>query len=181
MGREKGDLEIAHRKLYEYPLSVLESICDEVLVSSCKAHNPFPGYQVVCDEVEGIGPIGGIHTCLKHSSTDLNIVLSYDMPLINEGLIRYLIGQSDGNNLVVPELHPGKPEPLCGVYRKSMQEVLGELIGKKQYAVHRAIPLTRSLVLPIGPEMPFYHPDLFLNINHLSDLEHLPENFGNEA
>ncbi|MEN8155718.1 MAG: molybdenum cofactor guanylyltransferase [Bacteroidota bacterium] len=181
MGQEKGELLLGNQRLFEYPLNLLESVCDEILVSSCKAGNLFPGYRVVCDEIEGIGPMGGIHTCLKHSSTELNIVLSYDMPLINEGLIRHLIGHSDEMELVVPALHPGKPEPLCGVYRKSMQKVLGELIEKRAYAVHRAIPLVRSLVVPIGLEMPFYRPDLFLNINQLSDLKHLPEDFGHEA
>ena len=180
MGREKGSMLIGKRMMYEYPLAILESVCDKILISSCQ---PLPGqstHPTVCDQVREIGPIGGIHTCLEHSSTDLNIILSYDMPMVNEGLLRYLIAQSQGWDMLVPAMHPERPEPLCALYRKSMTGIFGKMIEEKKYAVHQLIPMVSSLVLNIKPEMKFYHPDLFLNINRKDDLKRLPENFGNE-
>ncbi len=180
MGREKGTLEIGKRKLFEYPLGVLETICDEILISSCSDPVPITGYRVVCDEIKGIGPMGGIYTCLSQSKTDLNIVLSYDMPLVRENLLRHLVEQSQGWDVVIPALHAEKPEPLCALYRKSALGVFQDLINKKQYAVHQVIPAARSKVLLIGEEMPFFHPDLFLNINRQKDLDHLPSDLLNE-
>lgn len=180
MGREKGSMLIGKRMMYEYPLRVLESVCDEVLISSCQ---PFPAqhtHPTVCDQIKGIGPMGGIHTCLEHSSTDLNIVLSYDMPMVNEGLLRYLISRSQGWDLVVPAMRPDQVEPLCALYRKSISGVLKELIKEKRYAVRQALPKVASLVLNIQTDMAFYHPDLFLNINSLEDLKRIPMNLGNE-
>jgi len=55
MGREKGRIKLGNRYLYEYPLQILETCCDEILIS----------------------------TCLKHSSNELNVVLSYDMPAVS--------------------------------------------------------------------------------------------------
>ncbi len=181
MGREKGSMKIGKRMMYEYPLAILESVCDEILISSCQ---PLPGqsaHPTVCDQVREIGPIGGIHTCLEHSSTDLNIVLSYDMPMVNEGLLHYLIEQRQDWDMLVPAMHTKHPEPLCALYRKSMTGIFGKMIEEKRYAVHQLIPMVSSLVLNIKPEMEFYHPDLFLNINRKEDLKRLPENFGNEA
>ncbi len=180
MGREKGSLMISGRMMYEYPLEALESICDEILISSC---TPLPGnlsYPIVCDEISGIGPMGGIHTCLERSSNDLNLVISYDLPLINTGLLTCLLEKIEDREMLVPAMPDGRPEPLCALYRKSMSEIFGAMIEEKKYAVHKALPLVRSMVLEIKPEMTFYHPDLFLNINRKEDLESLPENFGNQ-
>jgi len=180
MGREKGVMKIGNRKLFEYPLRILEILCDEILISTCKDSSPAMSYPAICDEKRGIGPMGGIHACLKRSSSELNIVLSYDMPLVNEGLLRFLIQESPGYEMVVPALQKERPEPLCGIYRKSVVEIFSELIEEKSYAVHRAISQTRSRVVIIEPAMPFYRDNLFLNINRVEDLEELPVGFGNE-
>ncbi len=103
------------------------------------------------------------------------------MPMVNEGLLHYLIEQSQGWDMLVPAMHPKRPEPLCALYRKSMTGIFGKMIEEKRYAVHQLIPMVSSLVLNIKPEMKFYHPDLFLNINRKDDLKRLPEDFGNEA
>lgn len=176
MGREKGSLVIGGRMMYLYPLKVLEALCDEILISSS---NPLPGklpYPHINDKIRGIGPIAGLHSCLKHSSNDLNLVLSYDMPMVNKGLLSYLVEQSDEWEMLVPAMQAGKPEPLCALYRKSMSGVFESMIEKKEFAVHRALPLAHSRVLPIHPVMPFYRPDLFMNINREEDLKSLPEN-----
>ena len=177
MGREKGSLIIGGRMMYEYPLKALEGVCDEILISSS---GPLPGslsYPIIPDKVRGIGPMGGIFACLEHSSNDLNLVISYDMPLVNEGLLRYLVEKSKGWEVVVPAMQGERPEPLCALYRKSIRPLFGTMIKEKTYAVHRILPRARSLLLDIRPSMSFYNPDLFLNINRIEDLENLPENF----
>ncbi len=180
MGREKGSMLIGTKMMYEYPLSVLESVCDEVLISSCQPLPAQRSHPRVCDKIKGIGPISGIHSCLEHSSNDVNIVLSYDMPMVNEGLLRYLISQSQGWDIVVPAMQPDQVEPLCALYRKSVSGVLEALIQEKKYAVRQAFPKVASRVLNIRTDMPFYHSELFLNINRMEDLEKLPANLGNE-
>lgn len=177
MGREKGSLVIGGHMMYQYPLKALEALCDEILISSSK---PLPGklpYPLIKDKINGIGPMAGIYSCLEHSSNDLNLVLSYDMPMVNKGLLSFLVEQSGECEMLVPAMQAGRPEPLCALYRKSMSTVFGSMIEKKEFAVHRALPLARSLVLHIQQDMPFYRPDLFLNINREEDLKSLPENF----
>lgn len=178
MGREKGSLDLGGRMMYEYPLKALESVCDEILISGS---SPLPGthhYKLVPDKFKGIGPMGGIHACLERSSNELNLVLSYDLPLIQKDLLSYLLENSASWDLVLPETKPGQPEPLCGFYRKKLQPAFEALIEKKQYAVNRIIPLARSLILPIQENLAFYHPDLFLNLNCMEDLKKLPGDFG---
>ena len=124
--------------------------------------------------------MGGIYTCLKRSSNDLNVVLSYDLPLVNEGLVSYLIQERGSHDIILPSLQKNKLEPLCGIYRKKVAGTLKSLMNKNEFAVHRAFQLVKSKTILINSRMPFWHPDLFLNINHIDDLKRLPAGFGDE-
>lgn len=178
MGTEKGMLKIGRRLLYEYPLEVLEGICDEVLISTCKDFAISVNHRMVCDEVKGIGPLGGIYSCLKQSSNELNLVLSYDMPLVNESLLRLLISEGEAFEIVLPSMHERRPEPLCGLYRRSITDAMKEMISQNDLAVNHLLTRCHSRIVPISEELECWHPDLFLNINSSEDLHRIPAGFG---
>ena len=178
MGREKGTLRIGNTFLYQYPLTILELICDEILVSTCDESALRVDHKMVCDEMKGIGPLGGIYSCLKKSSSELNLVLSYDMPLVNESLFRLLISEVDDFDIVLPGLSPEMPEPLCGIYRKGTTSIMEEMISKKDFAVNHLLKRSHSKIVPISKDMECWRPDLFLNINSQEDLKHIPPGFG---
>ena len=173
MGVEKGSLSVKGKSLYSFPLGVLESLCDEILVSICSKKAAISPHRQVCDLRDGLGPMGGLFSCLKQSSNEINLVLSYDMPMVNEGLFRYLIKHLGDHDMVLPAMHPDRPEPLCGIYRKGMHKVFGELIENGRYAVHMAMHHADASVLPISKDLPFYHPRLFMNINDPADMKAL--------
>ncbi len=181
MGREKGLIRLGDRYLFQYPLNVLESVCDEILISSCKGPLPGISHPVVCDEVKGIGPLGGIHACLRRSSNDINLVLSYDLPMVTPGLLEYLVSQRRDAEIVLPALELRKPEPLSGLYCRSLSGILDQMIREKEYAVHAILSRARSRIVLIEPSHSFWQRDLFLNINREEDLEKLPNGFGEES
>ncbi len=180
MGREKGMIRLRDRYLFQYPLRVLETVCDEILISSCRGPLPETNHPTVCDEVEEIGPMGGIHACLRRSATDYNLVLSYDLPMVNSGLMKFLLSHREGHDLVVPAIHPERPEPLCGVYHRRVADIFDRMIREMQYAVHMTISKAKGKVILIDRSHPFFHPDLFLNINRKEDLEKLPADWRKE-
>lgn len=175
MGREKGNIRIGDKLMYQYPLGILESLCDEILISTCDPLLIKEDHEIVCDEIPGIGPIGGIYTCLKRSSNQINIVLSYDLPMVNGELFHELIKLADVNDVVLPAMKEDRPEPLCGVYNKSVTAILEKQIEKQIYAVHKVLPLLNSKTVLIDKSMSFYHPDLFHNINREEDLGKLSD------
>jgi molybdopterin-guanine dinucleotide biosynthesis protein A len=177
MGTDKGSLKIGRRLLYEYPLAVLEGICEEVLISTCNDTVIRVNHRKICDEVKGTGPLGGIYSCLKQSSSDLNLVLSYDMPLVNDSLLRVLISESESYEIVLPALMERRPEPLCGLYRKSITGLIKEMISQNDLAVNHLLTRCRSRIVPVSEEMECWQPDLFLNINSREDLQRIPPGF----
>lgn len=178
MGSDKGHLRIGNALLFQYPLSVLEKLCDEVLISTCSTSFSGLEHRIVCDEVKGIGPLGGIFSCLKQSSNELNLILSYDMPMVNEALFTTLLGEREDYDLVLPALNDEHPEPLCGLYRKKLTGLLKEMIAEEDYAVRHLRSKCKSKLVPVTRDMSCWHPDLFLNINSREDLEKLAPGFG---
>lgn len=173
MGVDKGRIEIEGRSLYQITLGVLSTVCDRVMVSTCGPEPVPAGYLIVCDEVRGIGPMGGVYTCLRRSETELNLVISYDMPLVKGPLLRELLSQAEGSDMVVPAMEGVPPEPLCAVYRKSTANVMEEMIGLGDHAMHKLYSRVRTKVVAIGPHYPWFEPGLFLNLNRPEDLRQL--------
>ncbi len=173
MGREKGNILVGKKYLYQYPLAVLESLCDEILISTCKEMKTEKEYEQVCDEIPNIGPMGGIYSCLKKSSNEINIVLSYDLPYANEGLFMELLKHTESADLILPAFPEDRLQPLCGIYKKITTNVLQNRIDQKIYAMHKITPYINTEVVIIEENMPFFHPNLFMNINDQSDLSQL--------
>lgn len=220
MGLDKGMIRLRRWLMYQYPLKVLESLCDEILISTCKPMDIEEDHEQVCDKIPGTGPIGGVVTCLEKSSNDLNIILSYDLPLVNRELFIALLkysgepgwsatdstpnndaiypksdinradeslqdqngtfpegppGDSNPYDLILPAASPGRPEPLCGIYRKSNILHLHQMIDQGTFAMHKLIPRVSAKIVSVGNSNPFFHDRLFKNINTESDLTGLPE------
>lgn len=180
MGSEKGLIRIGSSLLYQYPMRVLEGLCDEILISTCNDASFPEKHLTVCDEVLGIGPLGGIYSCLKQSSSELNLVLSYDMPMVNQSLFRMLISESKGYDMILPAMYENRPEPTCGIYSKRLTGLMEDMISEKDFALNHMLRRGRSKIVPITKEMDFWLPELFLNINSKKDLKQIPAGFGRE-
>lgn len=171
MGREKGLIPVGDVLLYQFPLRVLESLSRKILISTCRQLAMEEPHEQVCDVISGIGPISGLYTCLKHSETDLNLVVPYDLPLVNRELFLHLLEHANGYDVVIPAMEPGKPEPLCGIYRKSVLPFIQEMIREKNYAIHQLFPRVNSKIVQVNSSLSFFHEKLFSNVNSPADLK----------
>ena len=71
---------------------------------------------VVEDIYEGCGPLGGIHAVLSATDTDLNLVLSVDMPLMSPEFLHWPVQQaSDGEQMITVSEADGGQQTLCGL------------------------------------------------------------------
>jgi molybdopterin-guanine dinucleotide biosynthesis protein A len=173
MGRDKGLIPVGDALLYQFPLRVLESVCHTLLISTGKQLEIEEDHEQVRDTISGMGPIGGLYTCLNHSKTDLNLVVPYDLPLVNRELFLHLLKRVQGYEVVIAAMEPDKPEPLCGIYRKTVLPVIREMIREKNYAIHRLLPRVHSNIVLVDPSQPYFHEKLFSNVNSPADLERI--------
>ncbi|MFO8006258.1 MAG: NTP transferase domain-containing protein, partial [Candidatus Brocadiia bacterium] len=82
------------------------------------------------DEYAGLGPLAGVHAGLSHTQGRQAFFLGCDMPLVTPAIMRRLIEEADGTEAAVTvAATPSGPEPLCGVYDRSLLPALEERLG----------------------------------------------------
>jgi len=108
-GKDKSRLELAGRRVLENLLEVLGQFPFQrlaVVTARGKAESWPEGIEILPDDQEGLGPIGGITTALRHLPGGV-LVAACDMPLISAPLVEWLLDQYDPQADAVIPRHPG--------------------------------------------------------------------------
>ncbi|MHC1776744.1 MAG: molybdenum cofactor guanylyltransferase [Lentimicrobium sp.] len=171
MGTDKGLMIFRGKPLVQYSIDLLGLFCDRILISSNNlAYSSF-GYEIVPDQLDGAGPMAGISACLSKSKTELNLVLSCDMPLAERVVFQTLIDLSDGYTFVVPLDSIGRIEPLCAIYKMKSLKILHKMLSSQQYRMTELFRHAPArMVTPEEYSGPFCD-KWFMNVNTISDLE----------
>lgn len=169
MGSDKSLIRWKGITLIERAIQLLRPLCSKVVISSNNFVYDFTGCETWPDEIPQQAPIIGIYSCLKRSATEVNIILSCDMPFASTELLKHLLGCSGKAAVVVP-LHDGFMEPLCGIYQQSILPDLEQRITDNEFSLHRFIKSCPHHYAEIDEKLPFFCSNLFLNINTPDDL-----------
>ena len=170
MGKDKGLCEFKGKSLVTYAIEALLPICDTILISSnnTEDYQKF-GFEVIVDEYKGIGPIGGIYSSLSRSVTQHNLVISCDTPFLNTQLLEYVLANSNGYDIVVPEHGDYYVEPLAAYYSSSIISVLEDAIKVKDFKLMNLFSKVRYRSIKVD-SISGYSTKLFKNLNSPSDL-----------
>ncbi len=171
MGTDKGLLLFRGKPLVQYSIELLNKFCSRILISSNNPEYNSFGYELVGDQLAGAGPMAGIAACLAQSSTEVNLVLSCDMPLVDPVIFQMLLKLSDDYTFVIPLDSQERVEPLCGVYKKDSLLIMHKLLSLQSFRMTELFRHAPALM--VGPEeypVPF-HDKWFMNVNTMSDLD----------
>lgn len=169
MGTDKSLIKLNGKSMIEYSIDVLKPLCHNVVISSNNFIYDFTGCEVWPDELPDQAPMVGIYSCLKRSTTKFNIILSCDIPLMSTILLEYLLKNSKSHDITVPVHGNGLIEPLCGIYKQSTMGVLKEFIDKGNFRLNESIRGSSHRLISIGPQLPFFSENMFLNINTIEE------------
>ena len=80
----------------------------------------------VPDRYPGEGPLGGILTALRHSTSDCCLIVACDMPEIDAAFLGGLVDRAAQvpGSAILPYGPDGLPQPLCAVYPGSALPVM---------------------------------------------------------
>ena len=132
MGDDKSLMLVSGRPMIQSICDQLRGHFDQILIS---ANEPemlaFLGLKIVPDEIPGQGPLMGIASSLKASSSELNFVVACDIPHIDMDCVEKMLAEADrsGADMVVPTTGKDKFEPLFAVYRRSLLEAATRLLA----------------------------------------------------
>lgn len=166
MGSDKALLSFGEQTLLEHTLRIASGAAAETRIVGPKELYSAYG-DVVEDIFRGCGPLGGIHAALSVSQTDLNLVLSVDIPLMTSDFLRWFLLQAEAARelIVVPDA-AGGPQPLCAVYRPPVRKFAERALQRGEYKIGRLFSLIPTLMIG-EPQIAAagFNPAIFQNIN----------------
>jgi len=155
-------------------IGLLRACTAEVWVS-CRKGQTVPGCRCIHDLEEGLGPIGGIVSLLAELNSSpyrAALVLSCDLPLMNEGILARLINARRGARpgalmTTFLQAETGYIEALTAIYEKGALPFFKQALAAHVRQINLVlrpeqrtdVPYTRREALP------------FFNVNYPADLE----------
>ncbi|MGB5849807.1 MAG: molybdenum cofactor guanylyltransferase [Ignavibacteriaceae bacterium] len=181
MGTNKSLLKIGEKTIIESLRHLLQSMFKEVILITNEPDDyKFLGLPIYEDIFRHRGPLAGIHSGLKHSKTNLNFIISCDLPFMTKEMIDYLI-EYKTKKLITVAKADGFIQQLAGKYSKEClspsEKILEEGINnenrdgvqkKRKCSVLSLIDLVGAEIIP-AESLPFYIEDLYFNMNRTED------------
>lgn len=133
MGRDKARLPWGDRTVIEHMIETLRPVTDEIIVVAKNvASFSHLNARIVEDLVLDAHALGGLYTGLTLAEHEQCFVCACDAPLLNPSLIRFLIEEADGYDLVIPRTVGGL-QPLHAVYSRSALPAIEKRLRRRQW------------------------------------------------
>jgi len=137
---------------------------DEIMLS-CASPDEYKDFNVklVEDEIKGIGPLGGIYSCLKQARNEHLFVCAVDMPEVKKELVEFMTQfiSSDYDAYIIKT--GTKLHTVCAIYRKTLLVAMENSINNKNYVILN--PLDEGNVKYINLKYSCFSDDIISNIN----------------
>lgn len=169
-GKDKSLAEFRGKTFIQHNIDILSQFTSNILISSNTTYHKKTGFPIIHDKIKNIGPAGGILSTLQHSQTKWNIVISVDLPLMNEHYLRYLADNRNEALVTIGKDSKGKIHPLCGLYSTDIVCYLQANIVKKKYSMKELLKTLPKVNILAPPENAFFYSDtIFKNINTIRE------------
>jgi len=169
MGSEKGLVVYNDKTFVEHIIHAVQPLSDSIhLVTSNDAYETY-GYPLIPDVVPGKGPVGGIYTALRHSSSSWNLILSCDVPLITTEVLKKYLFQEEQKKPITFLSDESKDSPLIGLYSRRLRGHFEQAIRKKYLKLIDLISLLPHDAVVVDQE----ETATLQNINSQKDLNRL--------
>ena len=172
MGADKAFLALDGRTLLARALDLARSVTPDVrIVGNAATFAVFA--PVVEDVFPECGPLGGIHTALRASRAELNLILAVDTPFVPPALLPFLITRARSSAATVTVARAGGGwQPLCAVYRREFADVAENALREGRCKIDALFEQVRAEVIGEDElEAAGFSASVFRNLNTREELE----------
>lgn len=173
MQSEKGLVLYKNKPFIAHIIDAVLPITSKIQLITNSCDYDYLKYDTINDEIMDKGPIGGIYTALVHSDTELNLVLSCDIPLISTEIIQELIEKHKSSFDVSIFEETNRVHPLIGIYSKKVLPIIKKSIDKNELKMMRFISNVKHQLIWIEDKYKYQ----FQNINSFLELEELNKKY----
>jgi molybdenum cofactor guanylyltransferase len=169
MGTDKALLMFQEKPLLLHMISLIEPLCEKVAISGQNSDYISFGIEMVPDLYSECGPIAGIFSALRYTGSDWNLLVSVDVPFVNDELFNVLISNIGESDCVIPK-HISGVEPLIALYNRRTLPVIEKMITSGDYRLTNLLSKLSTSYVDCN-ELIKKHPRLFMNINRMEDYQ----------
>ncbi|MFT5777218.1 MAG: molybdopterin-guanine dinucleotide biosynthesis protein A [Crocinitomicaceae bacterium] len=172
MGSDKGLVEFKGIPMIQHIIAEFKQLnLPIIIVANNEAYSKF-GVRLVTDLIKDKGPVGGIYTALTVSDTDVNVIVSCDVPFVKKELIVTLLNESKESEVTISSFE-GREHPLIGVYKKSIVDVFKSNLDSNQLKLREVIKEVKTKVVEFSEPGMLVNAGSFNNINTKKELKEL--------
>ena len=171
MGADKAFVLLDGRTLLARALDTARSITPEVRIVGDP--QKFASFAPTVEDIfPNCGPLGGIHSALRSSPTDLNLMLAVDVPFVSPALLQHLVGRASNSPATVTVAQTGGGyQPLCAVYRRNFADAAEEALQEGRYKIDTLFAASSTQTIAERElEAAGFSPRMFRNLNTPQEL-----------
>ena len=175
-GQNKAFIQIGGKPIIHRIHSLLQRLFKEVIiVTNQKELFSDMDAKIYEDLIPNRGALIGLYTGLFYSSYPYSFCVACDMPFLNEALIRYLISNIEGEDVILPKTNDGF-QPLHAIYSKNCQKAIKIILEEGKNKILDFYPMVKVKIIEedkfknLDPEL-----KSFININTPEELKILIE------
>ncbi len=169
----KAFLSFKEKTFIEHIISAGKNFKEVIIVANDKEVYERFNLRVVEDIYKGNGPLSGIHSALKNSSTDCVLCVACDMPLVSSELLDFLGNYNEDYDILVPK-YKERLQPLCSIYSKNILDKIEEILIRNENKLQKFIMSSNYKVIEELDNRKFEEED-FLNVNTPTEFNELEE------
>ena len=139
MGSDKGFVMYKNKAFIQHIIEAIQPLVNEIIIVSNNPDYDIFKLKRVTDLIENAGPLAGVYTGLHYTTTENNLVVSCDVPLINTETLKKLTENIDGSKDVVQLESQGKSMPLIATYKKQITPVFHTLLNEGERRLRVAV------------------------------------------
>jgi molybdopterin-guanine dinucleotide biosynthesis protein A len=166
MGEDKALLPFnGHTTLTRYQYERLHTFFESLYISTKSPKFDFDATLII-DQYKESSPLVGLISVFEILNTESVFVLSVDAPFVGLQIIHTIIdADTTGTYDAVIAENFGKPQPLCGLYHRSILPSAKEAYRNNHHKMQILLKEVRTCYVPFQEEKSF------LNMNHPHEYE----------
>ena len=169
MGTDKGFIDLNGRSFMARIVETVEPFVNKIIIVSSDPNYDVFNKKRVVDIIQDSGPLAGIFSGLFYSESEVNLVLSCDVPLINDVVLNTLIEGYDTESDVTQLQSNERTMPLIALYKKQCMHPCLEALKKGERRLTKVVAQLKTKTIALESSLT----PLVRNINTVDELKEI--------